>query len=219
MAFSTIFASPRCSTMRSACTSRLVSPSIWMCCPFSSASRPRSPTTSRARSSRLKVVLWSVIWPASALEIESRPSTISVSRVTSSNMLPMVSRYSSGVCCRCRPTSPTLRIDASGVLNSWDASAVKRFRLSKESLKPLQKIIENPCHVAQLVVGVLDRKPLVKLTGSDRFRAERHVLQWEQRLEGHAIAGEPGNQKRGRHRQQQQSKELQRTPCSIGAVL
>ena len=79
----------------------------------------------------------------------------------------------------------------------------------KGVLQPLQKVVEDASHVAQFVVGVLNRQALVKIAGGDGFRAQRHFLQGLQRLMSHAVTGEAGEQKRGRHGQQQERNKLQ----------
>jgi|SRR5882724_2506188 len=59
-------------------------------------------------------------------ESASKLSASRVRRSTSSSMLPIASRYSTGLLWSCSATSPTLRMAVSGVRSSWEASDVKR---------------------------------------------------------------------------------------------
>ena len=95
-----------------------------------------------------------------------------------------------------------------GVLNSWDASAVKRLSVSKEFCRRCSRSLRTRPYDPTRRRG-FRREAVGKSAGGDGFRSQRHLVQRLQRFESHAISGETGKQKCRRHGQQQERNELQ----------
>ena len=85
---------------------------------FSSARTLNCSATSLASSGISTTSIDRFLRPVSPRDSISRRSTSKASRSTSSSMLPMISRYAFSSRRPRKPTSPTLRMAVSGVLNS-----------------------------------------------------------------------------------------------------